>query len=153
MPGPDVAALARVRAASPIRVAADEALASDAGLERVLAARAADVLVLKPAVLGGLHATLRASERAREAGCALYVTSLLDGAVSRAAALALAAALPGPLLACGLATGSLLADDLAPLEPIVCGAIATPRAPGLGVPLDPAALARLQDGPALEVSA
>ncbi len=153
VPGANVDALAQVRAASPIRIAADEAVAGPGGLERVLAARAADAIVLKPAALGGLRAALRAGKRAREAGCAIYVTSLLDGAVSRAAALAVASALPDPLLACGLATGALLAADLAGPERVERGAIAAPRAPGLGVALDPAALARVQDGPALEVTA
>jgi o-succinylbenzoate synthase len=146
VPAADVAALAAVRAAGLVAVAADEAVVDAAALERVLAAGAADVVVLKPSALGGLQAARRAAARARDAGCRVCVTSLLDGAVARTAALALAAALPDPLPACGLATGALLADDLATAERIADGCLATPIGDGLGAALDPAALARLGEG-------
>jgi L-alanine-DL-glutamate epimerase-like enolase superfamily enzyme len=142
----EVEVLAALRANSPVRIAADESAAVARDLARVLALRAADVVVLKPAALGGLRAAWRLAARARAIGCELFVTTLLDGAVSRAAALALAAALPGPLRACGLATGALLAADLAPPEPIRDGALDVPARPGLGVALDAAALARVADG-------
>lgn len=146
VPAADLAALAVVRAARLVPVAADEAAVGGASLARVLAAGAADAIVLKPGALGGLRAARRAADRARDAGCATWVTTLLDGAVGRAAALALAAALPGPLPACGLATGALLADDLAPPERVDAGALPTPAGVGLGVRPDPAALARLGEG-------
>lgn len=142
----DVEALAALRAASPIRVAADESAASPAALGQVLAHRAADVVVLKPAALGGVRAARRLAARARAAGCELFVTTLLDGAVSRAAALALAVSLLGPLRACGLATGSLLAADLAPAEVPREGALEASVRPGLGVAFDEAALARVAEG-------
>lgn len=146
VPAADVGALAAVRGAGVARVAADEAVGDAAALERVLAAGAADAIVLKPAVLGGLRAARRAAARAHAAGCALVVTTVFDGAVGRAGALALAASLPDPLLACGLATGGVLADDVAAPERVVRGALAPPDEPGLGVSLDPAALARVADG-------
>lgn|GEM_PF-36021 len=141
----EVEALAWLRARSPIALAADESAASAAGLERVLALRAADVVVLKPSALGGLRAARRLAARARAAGCDVVVTSLLDGAVARAGALALAASLPGPLRACGLATGGLLAADLAPRERLERGRLAVPARLGLGVALDERRLARLRD--------
>src|SRR6266496_2483443 len=57
--------------------------------------------------------------------------------VGVAAALHLAATLPMPSLACGLATGALLAADLLP-QPIIVrdGAIQLPDEPGLGVRID-----------------
>lgn len=146
VPAADPGALAAVRTARLVRVAADEAAVGRDGLDRVLAAGAADAVVLKPGALGGLRAARRAAARARAAGCAAWVTTLLDGAVGRATALALAAALPGPLPACGLATGALLADDLAPPESVEAGALATPDQVGLGVRPDAAALARLGAG-------
>lgn len=142
----EVEAMAALRRVSPVRIAADESAARAEALAQVLALRAADVVVLKPAALGGLRAAARLAARARAAGCGLFVTTLLDGAVSRAAALALAASLPGPLRACGLATGALLAADLAPAEPVREGALGVPAAPGLGVVLDEAALARVAEG-------
>ena len=52
-------ALAFVRARSPIPIAADESLVDAQRGERVLELGAADSLVLKPAALGGLRASLR----------------------------------------------------------------------------------------------
>jgi o-succinylbenzoate synthase len=129
----DVAGLAFVRARSPLPVAADEAVLRAGDLERVLAAGAADLVVLKPAALGGIARTSRLAERARDAGVGVVVTSLLDGAVGLHAALHLAAVLPDPLRACGLATGELLAGD--PLAPprLEGGWLLVPRVPGLGV--------------------
>ncbi len=146
VPAADVAGLAWLRSRSSIPVAADEAATDRAGLERVLAARAADWIVLKPSACGGLRAAAQAAARARAAGCGVVVTTLLDGAVARGAALALAAALPGPLPACGLATGSLLAADLAEAEVIEGGALSPATQPGLGVALDPASLPRVAEG-------
>lgn len=146
----DLQALARIRAASPVRIAADESAAGAARAERVIALRAADVLCLKPAATGGLRAALRLAARARRAGIDVFVTTALDGAVARAAALQLAALLPPPLLACGLATGRLLVDDLAVGTQPQGGSLSLPEGPGLGVEPDPAALSRLCSGPSLE---
>jgi len=126
----DPAVLARVRAASPVPVAADEALALPDGARRVLEAGAADLLVLKPAIVGGLRAALRIAAHAREAGVPVVVGGFLDAAVGTVAALALAAALPDARPA-GL--DRVLARDLAPLPAPEDGARALPRGPGLGV--------------------
>lgn len=147
VPADDVEALARLRGRSPIPLAADEAVTSARGLRRVIARRAADVLVLKPSLLGP-QAALAAALRAREAGMKVVLTSALDGALGRAAALQLAAALPEPLPPCGLATGSLLADDLAELPGPEGGELRVPSGPGLGVAPDPRALRRLAAGAA-----
>ena len=147
----DVAGLARVRAETGIPIAADESAADPRALEALLASRATDFVVLKPGALGGLRASLRLAARAHSAGLGVFVTSGLDGIVARVAALALAAALPGSLPACGLATGALLARDLAPgLEP-ERGRLELPRGPGLGIAPDPAALRALAAGPCIEV--
>lgn len=146
VPARDVSALARVRSGSPVAIAADEAAADAEGLARVLAAHAADWVVLKPSALGGLRAATRAAARAHAAGCGTVVTTLLDGAVARAAALALAAALPGPLPACGLATGALLAADLASAETLEGGALSPGVRPGLGVVLERVLLERVAEG-------
>jgi len=146
----DLMALARLRAASPVRIAADESAAGVARAERVIALRGADVICLKLGAAGGIRAALRLAERARSAGIEVFVTSGLDGAVARAAALQLAAALPEPLPACGLATGALLRDDLATLFEPARGMLALPHGAGLGVVPDNAAVSRLASGPSLE---
>ncbi|MDJ0868478.1 MAG: o-succinylbenzoate synthase [Myxococcota bacterium] len=132
VPAEEIDALARLRSAAPFPLAADESVRGEREAERLLAARAADVLVLKPAALGGLRPAARIAERARRAGRAVIVTSFLDSAVGVAGALHLAAALPeGP--AAGLATAALLRADLAAGPTPSAGTLALPRLPGLGV--------------------
>jgi len=149
----DVAGLARVRAASPIPVAADEAVRDEDAAAHLLDAGAADVLVLKPAALGGLRAAGHIARRARRAGCDILVTSFLDSSLGIAAAVHLAAALPESPFAAGLATAERLRDDLAAPLDIRDGAIAVPRASGLGIAPDAAALRRCATGPTQEFRA
>ncbi|MFB6301520.1 MAG: mandelate racemase/muconate lactonizing enzyme family protein [Haloferacaceae archaeon] len=113
-----------------VRVALDESLV-DAGIEPVLARDAADVVVLKPMALGGPDRAVAAARRSHAAGVDPVVTTTVDAAVARTAAVHVAAAIPdvGP---CGLATRSLLADDLAPDPvPVEGGRIGVPAGPGL----------------------
>ena len=77
----------------------------------------------------------------------VVVTSFLDSAVGRAAALHCAASLPEPLRACGLATGSLLACDLAVLEPEHGSLAAAERARASASPPIPISSARVASGP------
>lgn len=118
---------------SPIPIAADEMLAVDpeGALER------ADVLVLKPMLLGGLLSSLELARRAVARGLRVVVTTSLEGAVGRAGAAHLAAAVLalGPQPAAGLATGRLLAEDHCadPLAPSG-GVVRIPDRPGLGLP-------------------
>jgi o-succinylbenzoate synthase len=147
----DVASWARLRAASPVPIAADESVRDEATARALLEAGAVDWLVLKPAALGGLAAAWRIAELARARGVRVVVTSFLDSAIGRTGALQLAAALPDAPAAAGLATGSLLADDLATTPD---GALLAVLAePGLGVSPDLGALARCRLGAPLELAA
>jgi len=148
----DPAGMAALRARTPVRLALEAGALDAAALERALAARAADVLVLKPALVGGLRRAEELARRARAEGLAVVVTSFLDSALGVAAALQLAAALPEPMPACGLATGELLDFDLAELS-VLGGELALPPAPGLGVDPSPEALVRAARGAPLEFSA
>ena len=122
-----------------VTIAADELCKSDpdGAIER------AGAIVLKPMALGGLLPALRLAARARGRGLATLVTSSLDGAIARAGAAHLAAALlaHGPQPAAGLATGALLLEDLCadPLAPRG-GLISLSTAPGLGLSLATASL-------------
>ncbi|HEY3079452.1 MAG TPA: o-succinylbenzoate synthase [Chloroflexota bacterium] len=139
----DLEGMARVRRAVDVPIGADEAVTGLAAAQAVLAAEAADVLIVKPTVVGGLRPAGRIVEAAGARGVGVIVTSTLETGVGLAGALQLAATLPEPPLACGLATGSLLASDL--LEtPLAArgGAMWLPIRPGLGVALDEAALER-----------
>ena len=137
--------LARLRRTSLCRVAADEAVTSLKAGRGLLAAEAADVLVLKPMRLGGLRPALTLAREAAERGVPCVVTTTFDAGIGVAAALHLAAALPSvealPDPAHGLATANHLAADLVAEPPRPRnGAIALPSSPGLGVRLDERAL-------------
>ena len=136
-------ALRRVRVAVRTPIAADEDVTSVAAAERVLQAGAAQALVIKPMVVGGLRPARRIIERAQAQGVSCVVTTTLDAGVGIAAALHLAATLPAPGLACGLATGALLTTDLlaTPL-PVRDGRMRRPSGAGLGVRLDDEAVER-----------
>ncbi len=115
VPRGDAQVLAAVRKASPVPIVADESVHDLADLEAVIAAGAADAVVIKPMLAGGPTRAVALAARAAEAGLPVSVTSLLDGAIARSAALAVAAACPGTLWTCGLHTGHFLAYDLRPL--------------------------------------
>jgi o-succinylbenzoate synthase len=138
----DIAGLARLRATSAIAIAADEALASGRALDEILERRAADLLVLKPAALGGLRACVRIAANARAKGLGCVVTSAFDSALGLTAALQLAAALPGPLPDAGLATGGAFVEDLGHAPLPTRGEIVLPESNGMGVAPLPAALDR-----------
>ena len=130
-------ALRRLRWLVQCPIAADEALAQPDGCDRLLDSEdgpAADVVVLKPMVLGGLLPSLRIAHRAERVGVGYYVTSSLDGVVARLGAAHLAAALPKADWASGLAVGQLFEEDSGPDPfPPQGGEIRLPRAPGLGL--------------------
>lgn len=134
--------LAALRRASPVPIAADEAV-RDLGSARVLLeAGAVDALVVKPVRVGGPRQAAAIIELAREAAVPVTVSTLFETGVGIAVALHVAAIAPGPV-AHGLATGGLLASDLLQ-QPLVVegGRLRVPSAPGLGVALDAAAVAR-----------
>ena len=133
----DVAGLAALRAAGIVPIAADEALLLPAGPESVHELSAADVWVLKPSLIGGPLSALDAAALARDVGAMVVITSALDSAVGRAGAAHVAAALPLPSgsspPACGLATGTFLAEDVADGFVTESGELVLPEAPGLGL--------------------
>jgi L-alanine-DL-glutamate epimerase-like enolase superfamily enzyme len=124
-----VAALAAVRAESPVPVAMDET-ADDVA---AIGSGATDLVCLKIARCGGITGLLRAAVLARAAGSEVYVASALDGPVGVAAAVHAAAALgaEAPLRHCGLATLELFGGGLDAALPVTRGAIAVPQGPGL----------------------
>ena len=153
-PGPGAAAsLARVRAASPVPIAADESCASLGDLRALLDADAVDAVVVKPLRTGLAEALAMIAEAAtRDVPCIL--TTTFDTGAGTALAAHLAALLPEPRPACGLATLPLLAGDLVRGCPTPeAGALALPDTPGLGVDLDEDALDRFATGPWEGVSA
>lgn len=139
----DIDALARLRAGGAARIAADESLSAARGLSRVLDAGAADVVVLKPTLLGGPLAALAVARRAREAGSAVVFTHVFESAVGRGHALHCAAAWGEDDVVQGLAGGTPFRDDLASLPAVEGGRLAVPPGPGLGLTLD---VGKLREG-------
>ena len=117
-----------------VGVALDEGLVEH-GIEAILEADAADVIVCKPMALGGIDRARSVIERAREAGLDTVVTTTFDGALARAGAVHLAASLPG-IRPCGLATGGRLAADLREnVAPVRDGSALVPQGKGNIPPL------------------
>ena len=102
----------------------------------------------------GLGEALAMIADAAARGTSCIVTTTFDTGIGTALAIHLAALLPGPRPACGLATLPLLAGDIARGCPAPeAGALPPPDGPGLGVELDEAALDRFATGPWEGVSA
>jgi o-succinylbenzoate synthase len=81
----------------PVPLALDESVCdAEADTEEALARGLVRVLVLKPAILGGLAAVAAWAERARRAGAVPVVSHLFDGPIALAACAELALALARP---------------------------------------------------------
>lgn len=127
----DLAGHAALRG-GPVGVALDESLIEH-DVTAVLGAEAADVLVLKPMVLGGPGAAYAIATRLRDAGVDPVLSTTIDGVLGRTAACHVAATIP-EVRPCGLATADHFERDLGPdPAPVSDGRMAVPDGPGLGV--------------------
>lgn len=104
----------------PLKIAADEVIRKAADPFAIDLKGAADIVMLKVQPLGGISRSLAIAEHH---GLTAVVSSALESAVGIRYGLELAAALPELNYDCGLATGSLISQDVAQL-PIIDGAIA-----------------------------
>ena len=141
----DLTGMHNLRQAVPIPIAADEAIGDLASARRVLAAQAADVLILKPQLIGGLHASRQIIQEATEQDVHCVITSAIETGIGIVGILHLIAASPEVTLECGLATLYLLEEDLL-IEDLFIhnGLLTVPTGAGLGVHLDREALWRWQ---------
>lgn len=128
-------ALARIRADSGVPIAADEAVRDLAAARRILAAGAADVLIVKPMALGGLQAARSVAALAEERGAAVVVTSLLESDIGRTGALHLAASLGPGRFAHGVGSGGWTLDGSRRETSYLGGKARVPTEPGLGASL------------------
>ena len=131
----DVDGLVQLRGRTPVRIAADESVATEQGARRLLAAGAADVLVLKPAALGGPAAALEIAAQARNAGVGVTFTHTFESAVGARHALHCAAAWGDPGAAHGLVTEGLFVTDVAAPVAGSAGFATVDDTPGIGVAL------------------
>ncbi len=126
----DVDGHATLRRASPVPIALDESVESESAVARILAAGAADVLVIKPARVGGPSAVRAIAARSADAGVPVVISTFFETGIGLYAALRAAAALSlvGGELAHGLATADILVHDLLATPITVAGGrIAVPN--------------------------
>ncbi len=133
IPAGDTAALAAVRKASPVGIAADEAALDEAAIRELLAANAVDALILKPQRLGGPDRSLSIIRLAASQGVRCTITNSLETAVGVTTALHIASLHGQPIPDCGFGTSRFFAEDVAPPPAIVDGHMTVPTVPGLGV--------------------
>lgn len=117
----DLTGHAALRERVRVPIALDESIDSEGSARASLAEKAADVVIVKPARVGGLAATLRIAEAASAVGASAVLGTFFETGVGIAAVLRIAAAMRGehalegpPALetAHGLATAGLLIHDL-----------------------------------------
>ena len=136
LPQTELEATAELRRRISIPIAVDEDVTDRRAVEQVVSHGAADVIILKPAIVGGLTVARDLVALAEENDIRVVVTTALEAGVGITAALHLAATLKPPLPACGLATGALLEHDLLVQSPVfIDGRMQVPDGPGLGVEL------------------
>ena len=139
----DLAGMHTLRRSVPIPIAVDEALHSLESAQLVLDNEAADILVIKPQLAGGLRVGQQIIQAAAERGARSVITGAIETGIGVVAALHLAAASPAVTLECGLATLHLLVDDFVMNDlPVRDGLFTVPTGPGLGIALDEEALHR-----------
>ncbi len=153
--GDDETALAELRRRVTTPIAADETVTSVRTARILLDAAAVDVLVVKPARVGGPVAAAEIAELAADRGVPVVISTLFETGIGISAGLAAAAALPevtpsrlGRSPDHGLATAGLLEHDLL-VDGLLLdsGRMWVPggaTAGGLGVEVDERALARFR---------
>ena len=139
--------LAALRQDYPVRVAVDEGVRGVADVRDLDAASACDAIVVKLVQVGGPTRAMEVLGEAARLGLTVTVTTAIDTSIGTAAALAVAAATPGTLAPCGLATGPLLTGDLMRGLDATKPEVAVPDRPGLGLEFDPETWSRYVEDP------
>ena len=137
-PFDDIDGVALLRAQSPIPIALDQAIYTDADVLRAIRAGAADVIVLGFHESGGLLSYRKAAAVAAAGGIVINRKGLLgESGISTLAALQVLSAIPnlvdGHQVMHQLYTEDILVDGLISIEG---GRTAVPDRPGLGIELD-----------------
>lgn len=119
----DLEGHAELRLECSVPIALDESVDSSETAAAVLAAAAADVLVIKPARVGGPGVVREIAARAASAGVPVVVSTFFETGIGTAAAVWAAAELPvvGRPRAHGLATAGMLDHDLLRVSASVTG--------------------------------
>lgn len=143
VPAWNTAAMARLAQKLTIPLMADESLLTPQDATRLAQEGAADVFAVKVAKCGGLSAVQRITTIAEAAGIPCHGGTTIESSIGTAASVHLFCAAPGISAGSELFGPLLLADDLVE-NPITYtdGELRPPRAPGLGVSLDEAKMAK-----------
>jgi L-Ala-D/L-Glu epimerase / N-acetyl-D-glutamate racemase len=144
LPPDRLADLAWLRNASPIAIMVDESVWGPDDAQRVIEARAADIINVYVSEAGGLRNAARIFAMAEMAGIQCTIGSMPELGIGTAAQMHLAVAMPellGPSDVCGVLYNAenLIMESL----PIGDGVAGVPAGPGLGVTLDEKRLAAL----------
>lgn len=132
---PSLTALAALQRVSPCQIAVDESL-SLLGFDALIASQSVRRLVIKPARIGSMKATLALAQEAQAVGMEVVITSVVDSAIGLTATAHLAAAVSTssrPEIAHGLGTSSWLTKDVASSPSLVNGKMMLSPSPGLGI--------------------
>lgn len=145
VPGEEFEALAEINHALPIPVMADESLRTPVDAQRLARLRAADVFSIKTTKSGGLRHSAAIAAIAGAAGIPCHAGTSIETSLGTAASLHLACVAPAMTWGSELFGPLLMTDDLvgSPLT-YTDGELHLPDGPGLGVEIDPAAIARLR---------
>lgn len=134
----DLVGHAALRVSQPIPIALDESAYTLQDTGNIVGARAADYVLLDPHQAGGLWQVVKAAAICEAAGIPVGLHSGGELAISQAAYLHLAAAIPNLTLAIDTERAYLAADIASDTPPLSDGGFAVPEAPGLGVTPDTA---------------
>ena len=135
--GDDLAAMARVAAASRVPIGADEGVHCLEDIARHHAARAASGVSLKAIKLGGLGATYQAGLLCERLGMKVNLAcKIAESSIATAAVLHLAAALPSLEWGVSLSSQYLAADLVRSPVAVREGHASVPDGPGLGIDVD-----------------
>ncbi len=146
LPPADLVAHAQLARVLPVPICLDESLSTPRRVADALRNGACAMACLKPARLGGVHATRAAHAACAAAGVPVFVGGFFEAGLGRSSNLALAARLGQD--ATGLvsdvgAPADYLSVDPCGYPPVVGGWVRVPRHPGVGNRPDDAVLARL----------
>ncbi|HEV7757008.1 MAG TPA: muconate/chloromuconate family cycloisomerase [Mycobacteriales bacterium] len=143
VPAEDIEGMVAINAALPIPVMADESLRTPRDAYRLARLGAADVYSLKTTKSGGLRNTRMIADVAAAAAIPCHGGTAIEGPIGTAGSLHLACALPNVTFGSELFGPLLMREELltTPLE-YRDGHLHLPSGPGLGVELDPDAVAK-----------
>lgn len=129
----DLEAMSRLRSTG-VAIAADESVRNVDELHKIISANAADIIVIKPMLIGSPITAVHMMHSAAKAGLDVFVTTTIDAAVGRLTALHIAAAGPREQMrSCGLNTGGWLQSDNADTPEMAGSHVNVPTSPGLAV--------------------